>query len=115
MPTMTQSTSLNLELIAEMVLTLDQLTRDIPVLLGKLRSSEATALARGMALRAQAMRLAISMEAGPAELRADAAELEKDFRRLNRLSLGSRLAATGKAGLLLGTDLASRLSAELLE
>ena len=112
---MTRTTDLNLERIAEMVLEIDRLTKDIAPVLGKLRSAEANALTRSLPLQSQALRLAISMEKEPAQLRPQASELERSFRRIERLSLGARIPATGKVALMLGIDLAAQLVAELAE
>lgn len=112
---MTQTSTLNLERIAEMVLGIDQLTRDLPHILGKLRSTQASELAQAVPLRSQALRLAIAMEAPASELLEDVAQIERDLRRLDRLSQGTRLPATAKLALKLGVDLATELSAELAE
>ncbi|WP_431265780.1 hypothetical protein ACQ859_10855 [Roseateles chitinivorans] len=104
---------MDLERMAQMVLELDRLARDLPLVLGKLRSVEANTLARGLSAQSQALRLGVVMELPPSALLLDAQALEAAYRRLDRLSLGSRMPGTGRAALVLGTSLAAQLIAEL--
>jgi len=103
---------LNLDRIAELVVGVDRLARDIPSALTDLRSVEGTSLSRSLPTLSEALRLAISLEVPPTQLAVDAANLEACFRRLQQLSVGSRLSSTSKAALDLGVALASQLASE---
>lgn len=64
-------------------------------------------------MRSQALHLAVAMDKEPSQFLPQACELEQCLRRLERLCVGTRVSATGKAALMLRGDLAAKLVAEL--
>ena len=110
---MADATNLDLAQIAELVIRVDRLARDVPEALVDLRSVEAEALVCKLPVLAEALRLAISLELPPTQLAADASKLHTCFRRLQQLATGSRIPGTSKAALEIGVALSAQLVSQL--
>lgn len=113
MSSMTREDELDLELIADLVIGVDRLARDIPRLLTTLRSAEGRGLARDLSKLSEALRLAISLELPTRHLAVDSIKLEQCFSRLLHLSVGTRVPGAAKVALELGVALSGQLASEL--